>query len=1083
MAKRKVARNSLKGYNYQNYIFTLFLAKMDTERQIIKIESESLNTKQFDDLYIGMEDGTSYHIQAKNYAGTQIEDIIITDHIVKIKTNENQYENTDNNVLIVNTDRIATDTEFIGLPAVNKDGIIIIPLTEEQVTEYLDEFYQTEERELQIIQKAIEFTCAERFIVGISDLPELITLSTDLQQQTVILRKVPKCIKQGITFYVGKPGVGKSHFVDELKNTFQDSIIYRFWIGSQDEQLRRRLQFDKFLTELGLLIYKTPRSFTVDELIEEIVRSNQIIIIDGLDHVENYNPLEVEKYIEFIDKLENAQVRVVVLSRPLQIKVKWERTELLNWNVDEVRLYLAMSHDITDYKVQKQILEIADGYPIITYFLAEHYKKNGKINLDQPVDSLNQYYDNLLKDVKTKSLLCIFATNNSFFTWNELLAFLDESGFYDVLKEFIISYQYLFEIVENRISLIHDSLNTYLRDLLPSFKTHQSAVLNFVKSSLTDVNSEYMARLASFDLDDEFLNSLLVKYSNFEIFKQLLGSTLDYNSVTSFYKQLQRILETRENCLDIYQYYSFCLIYQAATRNDLVGCDGLIYQILHYLHEHDSIENQIFSSGIMWNLYLACKQKEDMTKRYIESKNYSEGQFYELIRSVNDEITFYNRLEKKISFEEIEGTLQNAQIDTQKKADVLEEYLISTWIHGDSKEVFHDLFLEYLKTEEKALFRVDLKKYGLDDFWAEFIPHRARIKLHELGFFGENNLYRGMTLMEKIKECAPEGSFTVLPVVLSVVRLANYENREIDIYSVNYAWTMYGQRKDYSVYTIEDALIIFEEKGLIGEKESVELICKLMSQSEKGIRHLISSYINKKGSECTKRLIRTGYFKNNSFKADIFDLLPENINCFSKQQLKSRIDDMLYYSRYLKTVEGRDICYVLESNYCDMVLDALEYYEYSVFGNIEDTIAQKLMNRGIKYLGENTKEEKEYIPFDGGYIREEDIEYIKENSIAAFEIARYADGWYSCLPFPEIYQLYEQNEMKENFLLVLHKSMFARVIDKEYIGNWSMLLGNIPRFLMACGIAVNWNKLFEIFNQFMNVSLIYLPYQRCELAS
>ena len=44
MAKRKVARNSLKGYNYQNYIFTLFLAKMDTERNIVKIESEALDT-------------------------------------------------------------------------------------------------------------------------------------------------------------------------------------------------------------------------------------------------------------------------------------------------------------------------------------------------------------------------------------------------------------------------------------------------------------------------------------------------------------------------------------------------------------------------------------------------------------------------------------------------------------------------------------------------------------------------------------------------------------------------------------------------------------------------------------------------------------------------------------------------------------------------------------------------------------------------------------------------------------------------------------------------------------------------------
>ncbi|MCQ4637328.1 hypothetical protein NE619_11395 [Anaerovorax odorimutans] len=1081
MAKRKVARNSLKGYNYQNYIFTFFLAKMDTEHHIVKIESEALDTKQFDDIYIEMDDGIVYRIQAKNYAGTQIDDIVVSEHTVKIKANENQYDNKDNNVMIINTNQIITDTIFMGLPAVNKSGVIIIPLTEEQVTEYLDDFYQTEERELQIIQKGIEFACAEKFVVRISDLPELITLSTDLQHQTIVLRKVPDCIETGITFYVGKPGVGKSHFVDELKNTFKDSIVYRFWIGPQDEQLRRRLQFDKFLTELGLLVYKTPRSFTVDELIAKMVNGDQIIIIDGLDHVENYNPLELNKYVDFINRLARAQVRVVVLSRPLKTEVEWEKTELFNWSSDEARLYLAMVHDITDYTVQKHILEIAEGYPIITYFLAEHYKKNGKINLNQPVDSLNQYYDNLLENVDTKSLLCIFAANNSFFTWKELFDFLAESGFYDVLKEFVLSHQYLFEIVENRISLLHDSLNTYLRELMPSFKRHQSNVLNFVKSSLADGNYEYMARLASFDLDDDFLDCLLVKYSDFDVFKQLLASTLDYNSITSFYNQLQRILETRENCLNIYQYYSFCLIYQVATRNDLIGCDGLIYQILYYLQKHTSIENHIFSTGIMWNLYLACKQGEDMTKRYIESRNYSDGQFYELVRAVNDEITFYDRLEKKILFEEIEGTLKNTQTDAQKKADLLEEYLISTWIHGNSKEIFHDLFLEYLKTEEKTLFCVALKEYGLDHFGAEFIPHRAKIRLHELGFFGEDNLYRGMTLMEKIKECAPEGSFTVVPVALSVVRLANYENREIDIYSVNYAWTMYGCRKDYSVYNIEDALIIFEEKGLIKETESVELICKLMSQSEKGIRHLISSYINKKGPECTKRLIQAGYFRDNSFKADIFDLLPENINCFSKQYLKSRIGDMLYYGRHSQIVEGRDICYVLESDYCDMVLDALEYYEYSVIGNMEDVIAKKIINRGIKYLGKSEKEEKEYSPFDGGYIHEEDIEYIKENSIAAFEIARYADGWHSCLPFPEIYQLYGEEEMKQNFLFVLHKSMFARVINKEYIGNWFMLLGNIPRFLMICGIEVDWNRLFEIFNQFMNVSLIYLPCQRREL--
>ena len=49
----KIARNALKGYTYQNYVLTLFFAKMDTDRNISKIESEALETKQFDDIYLG----------------------------------------------------------------------------------------------------------------------------------------------------------------------------------------------------------------------------------------------------------------------------------------------------------------------------------------------------------------------------------------------------------------------------------------------------------------------------------------------------------------------------------------------------------------------------------------------------------------------------------------------------------------------------------------------------------------------------------------------------------------------------------------------------------------------------------------------------------------------------------------------------------------------------------------------------------------------------------------------------------------------------------------------------------------------
>lgn len=1076
MAERKLARSSLKGYTYQNYVFTLFLAKMDVERKILRIESEAIGTKQFDDLYVKMDDDFVYRIQAKNYPGTKIEDIIITENVVKIKTNSNQYDSSDNNVIVVNTDQIITDSEFMGIPAVKKEGIVVVPLTEEQITVYLDELYSTEERELQIIQKAYEYTCSEKFEVNVLELPELIKLSVDLQQQTIIIREVPKEIKKGVTFIEGKPGVGKSHFVNELKENYPDAIVYRFWIGSQDEQLRRRLQFDKFLTEIGLLLYKSPRAFTMEELVSDIADKERIIIIDGLDHVENYNSLDLQKYICFIEALGVADVRVIVLSRPLKTKIDWQRTELLEWNCDETRIYLAVAHAISDYSVQKQIFEITGGYPIITYFLAEHYKQHGNINVERPISDLNQYYEELLSNVSTKSLLCIFATTNSFFTREELTSFFAEPEAYDMLNEFISAYPYLFVILQNRISLIHDSFNTYLRGILYSFPARQESVLSVVKSSLLAGSIEYMARLASFDLNNDFLVELLKKYCDFNAFEQLMASTIDFNSITSFYNQLQRILETRKDVLNVYEYYSFCLIFQVATRNDLVGCDGLIYQLLSYVHEHGDIENQIFSSGIMWNLYLACMQKEDITRKHIKDSHYSESQFYKLIESVNKETSFFERLEKKILFSEIESKLRNSCINTTEKADLLEEYLISTWIHGDSEELFHDKFKEYIATESELLFYNAFVEFGLDDFWGKFIPHRAKIKLHELGFFEDKNIYRGMTLMEKVNECAPEGSFTVVPVTQSVLRLANHENREIDIYSVNYAWAMYGQRKDYSVYTIEKALIIFEEKGLIKEKESIELLHRLMTQSEKGIRHLMNSYINKKDIECTRRLAQEGYFRRYDSKADIFDLCPENINCFTKHQIKERLDEMIRYHYTSKTVESRDVLNVLESDYCDMLLDALEYYEYSILGNVEDdVIGKKLRERGIRCLGKDTKEETVYIPFDNGYIHKEDEKFIRENGIKASEVARYADGWYSCLPFPRIYSMYSQVEVKQDYLNILHDSMFARVIDREYVGNWSLLIGNIPEFLEVCDLEIDWNKMFDILKKFLKVSLIYCP--------
>lgn len=158
-----------------------------------------------------------------------------------------------------------------------------------------------------------------------------------------------------------------------------------------------------------------------------------------------------------------------------------------------------------------------------------------------------------------------------------------------------------------------------------------------------------------------------------------------------------------------------------------------------------------------------------------------------------------------------------------------------------------------------------------------------------------------------------------------------------------------------------------------------------------------------------------------------------------------------------------------------MVLSALEYYDYSVHESVGDALAEKLHKRGIKYLASNEQKERKYVPFEHGNIHEEDMDYIIENKIAAHEIAKYADGWHSCFPYPTLFSIYDKSDLQLNYLSILHTAMFARVLDKKYVGDWHRLIGNIFRFLRICDVEIEWKRLYNIFKQFLEVSLIYMP--------
>ena len=1068
----KPARNALKGYVYQQYIFTLFLAKMDVENEIICMENEAVDAKNFDDLYIKKND-ISYRVQIKNYKDAKIEDISITDHIFTICQNNNEYDPLENNIVVINTKLIETNTKFMGLNAVVINGITILPLDEKAVEEALDNMFRTESRELQIIRFAYNLTSNAKFVVTPDILPDLIRITTDLENKTILIREPLTVVSQGITHIIGKPGVGKSHYVNELIDKYNEAIVYRFWISSQDRYLRDRLAFDRFLDDIGVAVFKSSKKFEIDDLIAEINNNCLMIILDGLDHVENYNKIDLQKFIDFVNMIENG--KIVVLSRPLQVETTWQQIELTNWNFEETSLYLSEEYEIFEYEIQHNIFKMSDGYPIITYFLAEHYILNGVLNVDCQLKTIEEYYELLLENVNIKSALILFATNNSFFLRKEIYDLLDNSIASSMVYEFVENYPYLFKQVINRISLIHDSFNTYLRKQLMDYGKVRASVSKRVKQSLMSGNAEYMHRMMSFDFDSDFYDELIVKYCSFSEFKRLLNSTIDYNSITSFYNQIQLLLENRENILSIYQYYAFVLIQQSVNRIDMQTYSAVLYELFIYLKRRCTIEDCIFSSGAMWNLYVLLRdENETEYKRYLSGEMYSTENLYAVYRDIDEEAHFYDKYSSKIKFENIEKDLKDKQIYSLDKRNLMTHFLVSSWIFNENNE-WYQVLKQYIDGDEEIAsceLSLLLAPYNIEHIWVSGILPKTKYILQELGYLENENMFNNISLLDFIRKFAYEGSFNLLEYVKSFLRKVNHEEVDTDITSINFAWNMYRMRKDYSVITIPKALINFEKHGLIKADESIEIIRKLMKQSEKGIRHLLNEYINNKPLAFVSNLIKNGFFIVND-QVNVFELTSDRIDLFDEWE-------MIYYirkrlSRFVraKNVPYRDIVNIMDSKYDEALLCFLEYNDMLVYDvDKYATSIEKFNLHNVRY--EISEEHKnDYVPLEYGCIHASDKQYIIDSGMTYIDMSKFVDGWYSCMPYVDFYQLYNKEDIKRNCLKILHTSIFAKKMDSNYIGVWYLLIGNILEFVDEYGDGVNWDILFEIFKTFLDTSLIY----------
>ena len=123
---------------------------------------------------------------------------------------------------------------------------------------------------------------------------------------------------------------------------------------------------------------------------------------------------------------------------------------------------------------------------------------------------------------------------------------------------------------------------------------------------------------------------------------------------------------------------------------------------------------------------------------------------------------------------------------------------------------------------------------------------------------------------------------------------------------------------------------------------------------------------------------------------------------------------------------------------------------------------------GINYELEQQNELREKNPLcERGYIEYSDLEYIVENDMSAIDISKYTDGWYSCFPYVELYQSFKKEDVKEQFLDIIHSAIYSKIHSLKSTGYWYYCADNMLSLGDWCEFDWDWNELFSIFCKFI----------------
>jgi hypothetical protein len=1048
---------------------------MDVERELESIEIDADVDNNFDDLKI-RSGNREFFFQIKDINGISLSALNLTHDAIFINGKKHKLSDSTNVIFFKQVD-IQPDSEIFGMPAYKLSGVYIVSLNRESIDGLIGDLYKLNRQRESLVDRFFN-KCLDNRKLKIEriDFPSIDVFDTKLIERTIDIGRKHLTVENILTIE-GKPGVGKSHLVNRLTKEYPRNIVYRFWISSQDKEYNLRLKFTNFIFDFSKKLFNDQVSRTENDVLEKLWSEQRTVIIDGLDHVENYNRSDLKKYIAFIQKLQT-KCKTIVLTRPLLHELKWSKHELGNWNDKQTRKVLDELFHITDYNICSKIYSITDGYPILVKYLAEHYKQHNNIPDLNSLASVDEYYNSIFdSNVKTKSALTIFLCCRSYYMKSEIKTFLGEE-LAVVVNEFINDYPYLFERRLNRVSLLHDSFNTYLRKQNIDYSNILKKVNKIVFKSISDLEHKFLSRSGLFDLERKMKKAIVIKYSSISVFRKLVKGVIDFEAIQAFYSQLREwITELSAEDLTIENYYDLSLIINITNRDHISTHNQFLFTYVKSLLANGYSEIDITSSGHVFAMMLYIQTgNADLLQNLTSDGFYDTSYFIEDLQDVTrKEEHFFNKHRSPLTKTKIESLLvrDTEQGFRERVTFILEDL----FLHENHQSDFKDLtncIKKYIHSEDEDAINF-LEDFLLENdvrsFYAHWILSDAKKNLLALGHVSHANDYLSLSMTDFILKYRELGSFKLLVEILNFIRLSLHNNRAIDISSISLFWTKFYQRKDYTVMGVPFALHVFENSNFLSKGEAIRLITSIQESSEKGHRGLLADYLELHSPDIISYIVKT--FDIEPLHVQWFTLPSKFINRFPDRMFNISMKRILEY-HHSGQIDLNEVINVIQSNRCDELKFILDL-----------TKCRVRIEKGSKQIGTLRKKKIPYLEYandtksprqngrqrlNDGILTARDKKLILKQNMKPEDVAGFSDGWHSTLADVNLFKVFARNRVRKSIKSILFNALVGKVNSINSFHYLYYFPGNIPKLVSDFEIDTDLRVLFESFKGFMELS-------------